>query len=92
MRKIERNNSADTRVIEEGREEGAPGARAEVPQQPMEKTMLMQIVPLHTMVVYSGAETLVVRLSPGTKKEPGESALMFVLISHYSILICLAID
>lgn len=39
MRKIERNNSADTRVIEEGREEGAPGARAEVPQQSMEKIM-----------------------------------------------------
>lgn len=71
MRKIERNNSADSRVIKEGGG-GAPSARVEIPQQPVEETMLMQVVPLQTMEAHSGAEKLVVRLSPGTRKESAE--------------------
>ncbi|GAB0178358.1 zinc finger and BTB domain-containing protein 5 [Grus japonensis] len=43
-KKCERNNSADTKVSEEGGGEGAPGARAEIPLQPMEKTMVRQAV------------------------------------------------
>ncbi|GAB0185779.1 cAMP-dependent protein kinase inhibitor alpha [Grus japonensis] len=39
VRRCERNNSADTKVSEEGGEGGAPGAGAEIPLQPMEKTM-----------------------------------------------------
>ncbi|GAB0186006.1 mitochondrial enolase superfamily member 1 [Grus japonensis] len=39
MRTCERNNSADTKVSEEGGGGGAPGTRAEIPLQPVEKTM-----------------------------------------------------
>ncbi|KAK4810890.1 hypothetical protein QYF61_013298 [Mycteria americana] len=46
MRKCERNSYADTKVNEEGGGGGAPGARAEIPLQPMVKTMVTQIVPL----------------------------------------------
>ena len=46
MRICERNNSADTEVGEEGGGGGAPGARAEIPLQPMVKTMVRQAVPL----------------------------------------------
>ena len=50
MRKCERNNSADTKVSEEGGGGGAPGARAEIPLQPMGKTMVRQAVPLHPWI------------------------------------------
>jgi len=50
----ERNNSAD-KVSEEGGREGAPGTGAEIPLQPMEKTMVRQAVPLQPMKVHGGA-------------------------------------
>lgn len=42
-KKWERNNRADTKVKEKGREAGVPDARAETPLQVVEKTMLEQI-------------------------------------------------
>ncbi|GAB0188289.1 cAMP-dependent protein kinase inhibitor alpha [Grus japonensis] len=39
VRRCERNNSADTKVREEGGAGGAPHAGAQIPLQPMEKTM-----------------------------------------------------
>jgi len=47
-----RNNSADTKVSEEGGAGGAPGARAEVPLQPV----VRQAVPLQPMEVYGGTD------------------------------------
>ncbi|GAB0180080.1 epimerase family protein SDR39U1 [Grus japonensis] len=52
----ERNNSADTQVTEEGGGGGAPGTRADIPLQPMEKTMVRQAVPLQPMEVHGGAD------------------------------------
>ena len=52
MRICERNNSADTKVSEEGGGGGAPGARAEIPLQPMVKTTARQAVPLQTVEVH----------------------------------------
>jgi len=52
----ERNNPADTKVSEEGGGEGAPGTRAEIPLQPMMKTMVRQVVPLKPMEVHGGAD------------------------------------
>ncbi|GAB0181526.1 hypothetical protein GRJ2_000617900 [Grus japonensis] len=49
MRICERNNSADTKVSEEGGAGGAPGSRAEIPLQPVEKTMVRQAVPPQPM-------------------------------------------
>ncbi|GAB0209697.1 potassium/sodium hyperpolarization-activated cyclic nucleotide-gated channel 1 [Grus japonensis] len=46
MRICERNNSAGTKVSEEGGIGGAPGARAEIPLQPVEKTIVKQAVAL----------------------------------------------
>jgi len=43
-------------------EEGAPGAGAEIPLQPMEKTMVRQAVPLQPMEVHGGAD---LHLQPG---------------------------
>ncbi|GAB0176463.1 epimerase family protein SDR39U1 [Grus japonensis] len=46
VRRCERNNSAGTQVNEEG---GGGGAKAEIPLQPMEKTMVRQAVSLQPM-------------------------------------------
>ena len=56
VRICERNNSADTKVSEEEGGGGAPGARAEIPWQPVVKTMVRQTVPLQPMEVNSGAD------------------------------------
>ena len=56
MRICERNNSADTKVREEGGGGGAPGTRAEIPLQPVGKTMVRQAVPLQPMEVNGGAD------------------------------------
>ncbi|GAB0205645.1 hypothetical protein GRJ2_003030100 [Grus japonensis] len=55
VRRCERNNFADTQVSEEGGGGGAPGARAEIPLQRLEKTMVRQAVQLQPMDVHSGA-------------------------------------
>ena len=49
MRICERNNSADTKVSEEGGGGGAPGAGAEIPLQPVVKTMVMQVAAMQPM-------------------------------------------
>jgi len=57
VRPSERNNSADTKVIEEGGGGGASGGTgAEIPLQPMEKTMVRQAVPLQPMEVHGGTD------------------------------------
>ena len=56
VRRCERNNSADTKVREEEGGGGAPGAGAEIPLQPMVKTMVRQAVPLQPMEVHGGAD------------------------------------
>ena len=56
VRICERNNPADTKVSEEGGGGGAPGARAEIPLQPVVKTMVRQAVPLQPMEVHGGAD------------------------------------
>jgi len=55
VRICDRNNSADTKVNDEEGGEGAPGAGAQIHLQPMVKTTVKQIVPLHPMEVHSGA-------------------------------------
>ncbi|GAB0175773.1 acid sphingomyelinase-like phosphodiesterase 3b [Grus japonensis] len=47
--RCERNNSADTKVSAEGGGGDAPGTRAEIPLQPVVKTMVRQAVPLQPM-------------------------------------------
>jgi len=56
VRLCERNNSADTKARERRRGGGAPGARAEIPLQPVEKTMVRQAVTLQSMEVHGGAD------------------------------------
>ena len=56
VRICERNNSAGTKVSEEGGGGGAPGAGAEIPLQPVVKTMVRQAVPLQPMEVHGGAD------------------------------------
>ena len=56
MRRCERNNSADTKVSEEGGGGGAPGTGAEIPLQPAVKTMVRQAVPLQPMEIHGGAD------------------------------------
>ena len=56
MRRCERNNSADTKVREEGGGGGAPGTGAEIPLQPMVKTMARQAVFLQPMEINGGAD------------------------------------
>ncbi|GAB0189188.1 AN1-type zinc finger protein 5-like [Grus japonensis] len=46
----------DTKVSEEGGGGGAPGTRAEIPLQPVVKTMVKQAVPLQPMEDDGGAE------------------------------------
>ncbi|KAK4825374.1 hypothetical protein QYF61_027127 [Mycteria americana] len=47
--------AGDTKVSEEGGGGGAPGAGAEIPLQPLVKTMVRQAVPLQPMEVNGGA-------------------------------------
>ena len=56
MRICKRNNSADTKVSGKGEGGGVPGSRAEVPLQPMGKTMVRQAFPLQPIEVHSGAD------------------------------------
>ncbi|GAB0178424.1 hypothetical protein GRJ2_000307700 [Grus japonensis] len=56
VRICERNNSADTQVSADGGGGGAPGVRAEIPLQPLEKTMVRQAVPLQPMEVDGEAD------------------------------------
>ena len=51
-----RDNSADTKVSEEGGGGGAPGARVEILLQAVVKTMVRQAVPLQPMEVHGGAD------------------------------------
>jgi len=53
--KYERNSPADTKVSE-GRGAAAPGARAEIPLQPVEGTIVRQAVHLQPMEVQGGAD------------------------------------
>lgn len=50
------NNSADTKVSEEGGRGGAPGAGAEIPLQLVVKTLGRQAVLLQSMEANQGAE------------------------------------
>jgi len=55
VRRCERNNSADTKVNEEGG--GTRNVRAEsLPLQLVIKTMMRQVVPLQSMEVHGGAD------------------------------------
>ncbi|GAB0207612.1 acid sphingomyelinase-like phosphodiesterase 3b [Grus japonensis] len=56
VRICEKNNSVDTKVSEEGEGGGAPGAGAEIPLQPVVKTMVRQAIPLQPMEVHGGAD------------------------------------
>jgi len=56
VRICERNNSADTKVSKEGGGGDAPGAKAELPLQPMINTMMRQVVSLQSMEVHGGAD------------------------------------
>ena len=67
VRICERNNSADTKVSEEGGGGGAPGARAEIPLQLVVKTMVRQAVPLQPMEVNGGAD---IHLQPTEDPKP----------------------
>ena len=56
MRTCKRNNPADTKVSEEGGGGDAPGTRAEIPLQPVVKTLVRQAVPLQSREVHGGAD------------------------------------
>jgi len=57
VRRCERNNSADTKVSEEGGGGGAQDAGAEtLPLQLVMKTMVRQAVPLQPMEAHGGAD------------------------------------
>jgi len=69
VRRCERNNSADTKVSEEGGGGGAPGTGAETfPLQLVMKTMGRQAVPLQPMEVYNGAD-IHLQLVEGTPRQ-----------------------
>ncbi|KAK4824540.1 hypothetical protein QYF61_016144 [Mycteria americana] len=56
VRKCERNNPADTNISEGGRGGCAPGTRAEIPLQPVEKIMVTEVVLLQPVEDHSGAD------------------------------------
>jgi len=69
VRICEKNDSADTKVSEEGGAGGAPGARAEIPLQPMKRTMVRKAVLPQPMQVHGGA-----RYPPAAQRGPHASA------------------
>lgn len=54
VRIYERSNSGNSNVSEERGGGGAPGAKAEVPTQPVVKTMVSQAVPMKPLEVSGG--------------------------------------
>ncbi|KAK4833071.1 hypothetical protein QYF61_027733, partial [Mycteria americana] len=56
LAKAEPINDGDTKASEEGGGGGAPGTRAEIPLQPVLKTMVRQAVSLQPMEVNGGAD------------------------------------
>ena len=56
MKICQRNNSADTKVSEEGGGGGAPGTGAGISVQPLEKIMMRQAVPLLPTELSGGAD------------------------------------
>ena len=56
MRTCERNSPADPQVSAEGGGGDAPGTGAEIPLQPVGKTMVRQAVPLQPREVHGGAD------------------------------------
>jgi len=69
MRIYYTNNSADTKVSEKGKGGGAPGARAEIPLQPLMKTTVRQAVLLQPMEVRSGAHIFLEPMKDPTPKQ-----------------------
>ncbi|GAB0209175.1 AN1-type zinc finger protein 5-like [Grus japonensis] len=61
LAKAEPISNDDTKVSEEGGGGGVPGARAEIPLQPVVKTMVKQAVPLQPVEVNGKAD---IRLQP----------------------------
>lgn len=56
MRISERNSSADTNISAEGETEGAPGAGAEIPLQPVVKPFRKAAVPLQPREIHIRAD------------------------------------
>ena len=71
VRTCKRNNPADTKASEEGGGGDAPGTGAEIPLQPMVKTMVRQAVPLQPMEVHSGADIHLQPMEDTTPKQVG---------------------
>jgi len=55
-KKSVRNNTADTKISEEGQKGGASGSKAEILLQPMEKTMVKQVVFLQSVENHARAD------------------------------------
>jgi len=51
------NGNCSRKSRHQGGGGGAPGTGAEIPLQPMEKTMVRQVVPLQPMEAHGGADT-----------------------------------
>jgi len=64
---VRKNNSVHTKVSKEGEGGDAPGTGAEIPLQPLEKTLVRQVVPLQPTEVHSGAD---LQLQPGEDLTP----------------------
>ena len=67
VRTCESNSPADPQVSAEGGGGDAPGAGAEIPLQPVGKTMVRQAVPLQSREVHGGAD---LHLQPGEDPTP----------------------
>jgi len=75
-RRCERNNSADTKVSDKGGGGGPTGTGAEIPLQPVEKTLVRQAMPLQPMEVCGGADIhLQPRENPTPEQEDGKKRL-----------------
>ena len=56
VRKCKRNSPVDTKIREKGEKGDAPDAGEEIPLQPMEKTKVMQVVPLQPLEDHGEAD------------------------------------
>ncbi|GAB0182867.1 hypothetical protein GRJ2_000752000 [Grus japonensis] len=79
----ERNNSADTKVSEERGGGGAPGAGAEIPLQPVEKTMVRQAVALQPMEDDGGTDIHMQSLKPMERGAHARADLLAGLVTPW---------
>ncbi|PKU31466.1 hypothetical protein llap_18230 [Limosa lapponica baueri] len=88
VRKCERNNSADTKVNEEGGGGGVSGTGAEIPLQPVVKTVVTQVVPLQPVEETIGSGKLLCGVTHNKLLKPLKEKDIAAQVENMALKVC----